>query len=70
VSVLSISNDIFIKSDGPSGFGSIADVTNSLPTPEPGVSLLSLSGLLALGLMAKAAANRRRLQRDVVGAER
>jgi hypothetical protein len=66
VSVMSVSNDIFIKSDGPSGSGSIADVTNSLPTPEPGVSLLSLSGLLALGLMAKVAANRRRLQRDTI----
>ncbi len=68
VSVMSISNDIFIKSTG--GSGSVADVTDSLPTPEPGISLLSLSGLLVLALMAKVAANRRRLQREAIEAAR
>ena len=70
VSVMSISNDIFIKADANSGYGSITDVTNSLPTPEPGISLLSLSGLLVLALMAKVAATRRRLQREAIEAAR
>jgi hypothetical protein len=60
VSELTISNDIYIKSNG--GSGMISDVTNGLPTPEPGIPLLSLSGLLALGLMARVGAHRRRLR--------
>ena len=59
VSVMTISNDIYIKANG-SGSGMISEVTNSLPTPEPGMHLLSLSGLLALGLMARVGAHRRR----------
>ena len=61
VSVMTISNDIYIKANG-SGSGMISEVTNGLPTPEPGMPLLSLSGLLALGLMARVGAHRRRLR--------
>ena len=52
VSVMTISDDIYIKANG-SGSGMISDVSNSLPTPEPGMPLLSLSGLLALALRAR-----------------
>jgi hypothetical protein len=58
---MTISNDIYIKANG-SGSGMISEVTNGLPTPEPGMPLLSLSGLLALGLMARVGAHRRRLR--------
>jgi hypothetical protein len=53
VSELTISNDIFIKSNG--GTGSISNVGNNLPgtVPEPGTPLLGLSGLLVLGFVAK-----------------
>ena len=62
VSEMTVSNDIFIKSNGASGSGMISDVTNNFPTPEPGIPLLSLSGLLALWLMARMGAHRRRLR--------
>ena len=61
VSELTISNDIYIKANG-NGSGMISDVSNGLPTPEPGIPLLSFSGLLALGLMARVGAHRRRLR--------
>lgn len=67
VSVMTISNDIFIKSNGESGNGTISSVTNNLPTPEPGIPtpepgipLLSLSGLLAWWLKSRVGARRLR----------
>ena len=67
VSELTISDDIYIRSTGQDGAGSISGVSNNLPspstTPEPATPLLGLSGLLVLGQMARVA-RRRRQARD------
>ncbi|MGA2577098.1 MAG: hypothetical protein ABSH24_13860 [Bryobacteraceae bacterium] len=58
VSEITVLDSIFIKSQGPAGSGTIADITNSFPTttatPEPGTPLLGISGLLVLWLAGKA----------------
>lgn len=69
VSEMTISDDIFIKSNGPDASGTISGVANNLPTatPEPGTPLLGLSGLLVLWQMARVAAHRRRLRQACDG---
>jgi len=67
VSVLAVSNDIFIEAKGLNGSGNISDNPNGLPTPEPGTPLLSLAGLVVLWSLARAVAHRRRLRQAPVG---
>lgn len=70
VSELTISNDIFIRSTGSGGNGTISHVTNNLPspTPEPGTPLLGLTGLLVFGQIARVAHRRRQACKGIVPA--